>query len=316
MKQFVKKLAIRIPPIKHILRERDELRESLEKSTWRPAGHFSSPIPSIAEIKENDERIFRVPRGIPGINLNEEEQMQFFEAFKEYYKELPFKKEKTEGLRYYFDNPNYSYSDAISLYAMIRHVRPKNIIEVGVGHSSCLILDTNELFFENTIACTFIDPSPDRLLSLIKEEDKRKVTIIPTRLQEVALEKFSCLLKDDILFIDSTHVSKVHSDVNYIFFEILPSLNSGVLIHFHDIFYPFEYPRAWIYEGRAWNEDYLLHAFLQYNSSFKIIFFNTFLERFFEQKFTASMPLCMKNPGGSIWLRKMCPSDSLSPVRH
>jgi hypothetical protein len=306
MKQFAKKLAIKIPSINRVLRERDDLRKLLKKSMWRPAGHFYSPIPSIDEVRDNDEGIFRVPTEIPSINLNEEEQMQFFDAFKEYYKELPFKEEKTDGLRYYFDNnSSYSYSDAICLYAMIRHVRPKNIIEIGSGYSSCVTLDTNELFFQNTIDCTFIDPHPERLLSLIKEDDKNNVTIVPTKLQDVVLEKFSSLLKNDILFIDSTHVSKVHSDVNYIFFEILPSLNSGVFIHFHDIFYPFEYPREWIYEGRAWNEDYLLHAFLQYNNSFKIIFFNTFLERFFEEKFKASMPLCMKNPGGSIWLRKM-----------
>jgi len=301
-------LAKRIPPIKRLLQERDKLRELLnesKKSLWAPPGHFYSPIPSIDEIRENEEKIFQVPGKIPAIDLNEEEQMLFFDAFREYYKELPFKYEKTAGLRYYFNNPNYSYSDAICLYAMIRHVKPKRVIEVGSGYSSGVTLDTNELFFENRIACTFIEPHPELLLSLLKEGDKETVKIIPSKLQEVDLDQFSSLLENDILFIDSTHVSKVNSDVNYIFFEILPSLNSGVYIHFHDIFYPFEYPKEWFYEGMAWNENYLLHAFLQYNSSFKIVFFNTFLEYFFADKFIADMPLCMKNPGGSIWLRKM-----------
>jgi hypothetical protein len=305
MMPFARNLARRIPAINRVLKERNELRELLKQAALVPPGHFSSSITSIAEVRENDKKIFRVPRLIPGIDLNEDEQMQFFEAFKEYYKDLPFGEKKTEGLRYYFDNPSYSYSDAICLYAMIRHVRPKNIIEIGSGHSSCVTLDTNELFCENTIVCTFIDPYPENLLSLITKADKSKVAIVPAKLQEVALEMFSSLRENDILFVDSTHVSKIYSDVNYLFFEILPCLNSGVLIHFHDIFYPFEYPRAWIYEGRVWNEGYLLHAFLQYNTSFKIIFFNTFLEIFFEEKFKASMPLCLKNPGGSIWLRKM-----------
>lgn len=304
MKRTIKGLAKRIPQIKRLLRERDELRETLNKLT-APPGHYNSPIPSIEEIKENEERIFRVPRELPALDLNEEEQLRLFEAFARHYKELPFEDEKKAGLRYYFNNPSYSYSDAICLYSMIRHVKPRRIIEVGSGFSSCVTLDTNELFFGGAIACTFIDPYPKRLLSLIKEADKESVEIITAKVQDVGLERFSGLERNDILFIDSTHISKTGSDVNYIFFEILPSLKSGVYIHFHDIFYPFEYPREWVYGGWAWNEDYLLRAFLQYNDRFKIVFFNTFLEQFYADRFKAEMPLCMKNPGGSIWLKKM-----------
>lgn len=277
----------------------------MNKSTWVPPGHFYSPIPAIDELRQSEDRIFRVPKGIPAVDLNEREQLQFFNAFKGYYEELPFSEERTAGLRYYFNNENYSYSDAICLYAMIRHARPKRVIEIGSGYSSCVTLDTNELFFENAITCTFIEPYPELLLSVIKETDKVQVEIIPTPLQAVKLELFSSLQANDILFIDSTHVSKVNSDVNYVFFEILPALNSGVYIHFHDVFYPFEYPREWIYQNRAWNEDYLLRAFLQYNSAFKIVFFNTFLEYFFAEKFATEMPLCLKNLGGSIWLKKL-----------
>jgi hypothetical protein len=96
----------------------------------------------------------------------------------------------------------------------------------------------------------------------------------------------------------------VGSDVNFLFFNVLPILQDGVLIHFHDIFYPFEYPQDWIFEGRAWNEAYLLRAFLQYNSSFHIVFMNTFMEYFHEPIFQQEMPLCLKNTGGSIWIRK------------
>lgn len=228
-----------------------------------------------------------------------------FDIFKEYYKELPFDIHKKENLRYYFENPNYSYSDAIFLYCMIRYTKPKKIIEVGSGYSSCVILDTNELFFNGAISCSFIEPYPQLLLSLIKDRDKNKIELVQNNLQDVDINKFSELSKGDILFIDSTHVSKINSDVNFIFFDILPRIKSGVYIHFHDIFYPFEYPKEWIYEGRAWNEDYMLRAFLQYNDSFKIQFFNTFLEYFYRDKFINDMPLCMKNPGGSIWIKKI-----------
>ena len=296
-----------MPPIKRVLLERDQAREELRKyGGFVPPGHFYSPIPSLDEVALREDVIFnRIPRKVPGIDLNTEEQMDMFASFKEYYDELPFKADKTDSLRYFFENPTYSYSDAILLYCMMRHAQPKRIIEIGSGYSSCVILDTNEIFFNNNISCTFIEPYPQLLESLIKENDKERVEIISTKLQDVDLSKFSSLSSRDILFVDSTHVSKVDSDVNYIFFEILPSLSSGVYIHFHDIFYPFEYPKEWIYAGRAWNENYILRAFLQYNSAFKIIFYNTFLEHYYEQKFISEMPLCLKNKGGSIWLKKI-----------
>ena len=271
-----------------------------------PPGHFYSPIPCLEELKLKEQNIFHeFPREIPGIELNEKHQLELFETFEAYYNEQPFPVQKREELRYYFDNYFYSYSDAIFLYCMIRHARPRRIVEVGSGYSSCVILDTNEIFLNNTVNCTFIEPYPQRLLSLVKEDDKSHFELIEKNLQDVDLKQFQQLSNDDILFIDSTHVSKTNSDVNYILFKILPSLQSGVLIHFHDILYPFEYPKAWLYEGRAWNEAYILRSFLQYNSSFKIEFFNTFLEHFNSELFFEKMPLCMKNTGASIWLRKL-----------
>jgi len=270
-----------------------------------PPGHFYSPIPSMDEIIRDDSKIFGdIPRNIDGLDLHEAEQLRLLNQFVAYYDEMPFQAQKCEGLRYYFENPAYSYSDAIFLHCMIRHLKPNRIIEVGSGFSSCMTLDTNELFYGGSIATTFIEPYPELLLSLLKEADKSTIKTIPTRLQDVDLREFDALQANDILFIDSTHVSKINSDVNRIFFEILPRLSSGVYIHFHDIFYPFEYPKSWVYEGRAWSEAYLLRAFLQYNSAFSVVFMNTFTEHFHESLFQEKMPLCLKNTGGSIWIRK------------
>ena len=190
----------------------------LEKlKMWVPPGHFHSPIPSIDEVKLKEKEIFNsIPINIPGIDLNEKEQINLFDEFKEYYKNQPFQAYKKENLTYFFENPAYSYSDAIFLYCMIRHIKPKKIIEVGSGYSSCVILDTNELFFNNTICCTFIDPYPELLLSLIRDSDKDRIEIIPRKLQDVEINKFSELSAGDILFIDSTHVSRIDSDVNCI----------------------------------------------------------------------------------------------------
>lgn len=218
---------------------------------------------------------------------------------------MPFKDEKVPGLRYYFLNESYSYSDAIFLYCMIRKLKPKRIIEVGSGFSSCVTLDTNELYFNNQINCTFVEPYPALLKSLINEGDNSNVKIYELKLQDVPLDTFMKLNANDILFIDSTHVTKFNSDVNYVIHKILPALAEGVYIHFHDIFYPFEYPIEWLLEGRAWNEQYILRAFLEYNIKFKIVLFNTYLESVFPDKLKDRFPLLFKNTGGSIWIKKL-----------
>lgn len=272
---------------------------------YAPPGHYYSPIPSVEYVRANEEYIFRPPpQQLPGIDLKESEQLTLLSIFKELYKDQPFDSKNKHGLRYYFDNPAYSYSDAIFLHCMIRHLQPKQIIEVGSGYSSCAILDTNETHCDGKIQCTFIEPYPELLLSLIKEPDKQSIKLLPMGLQQVPLSNFESLQANDILFIDSTHVGKIGSDVNYLFFEILPRLQPGVHVHFHDIFYPFEYPKEWIYEGRAWNEDYILRAFLSFNNTFEIVMFNTFLEYFHEEWFSQHMPLCLKNRGGSIWIKR------------
>ena len=272
-------------------------------SLFAPGGYYS-PIPSKKEIKEHNFNI-PLPESLPGIDLNSNEQLNLLDSFEPFYRELPFADEKSNGLRYYYNNGFYSYSDAILLYCMIRHLKPKKIIEVGSGFSSSVTLDTNEKFMGNAIDCIFIEPYPARLESLLKNNDMENVTIHKKRLQEISIEVFKELGKSDILFIDSTHVAKFNSDVNYGIHEILPVLTHGVYIHFHDVFYPFEYPQEWLLEGRAWNEQYMLRAFLEYNNDFKIVLFNTYLESMYEAKIKSRFPLLYKNTGGSIWLKKL-----------
>lgn len=269
-------------------------------------GHFYSPIPSIEEIRLNEDSIFNsFSEDIPGINLNIDTQINLLQEFKDFYEELPFDANKKDNLRYFFENPNFSYADAIILYSMIRLNKPKKIIEIGAGFSSCVILDTMELFFNNDISYSVIEPYPRLFTALTKKEDRKTIEIVEDKLQNIPVNRFSDLSAGDILFIDSSHVSKINSDINRIFFEILPILKSGVNIHFHDIFYPFEYPKEWIYEGRAWNEAYLLRAFLQYNKDFRIQFFNDFIGKFHENLIRKEMPLCLINKGGSIWIKKI-----------
>jgi len=277
-----------------------------EQNIAWPAGHFYSPIPSIWDIRENEEKIFsEYTENIQGINLNVGGQLALLQKLGKYYNESPFRKSKTSGIRYYGDNTRFILSDAVTLYSMIRHYKPRKIIEIGSGFSSCVSLDTNEQFFDNSIECIFIEPYPDLLYSLLKQDDRKRLCILPQNLQTIHdLTMFEKLEADDILFLDSSHVAKTNSDVNHFFFNILPILNSGVIIHIHDIFYPFEYLKEWLYEGRSWNEAYLLRSFLQYNDAFEIIFFNSYLHTFHADKLTKYLPICTQSPGSNFWMRK------------
>ena len=269
-------------------------------------GHFYSVLPDLEYVRKNGDKIyFEDKRKFLGIDLNDQKQLQYLDDFAVYYKDLPFEDEKKNNLRYFYNNSAFSYGDAIALYAMLRHLKPKNIIEIGSGYSSCVTLDTNELWFNNSINCTFIEPYPKLLLSLIKEEDRKRVKIFDGAVQDFNLGEYEKLKENDILFIDSSHVSKVGSDVNHLFFEVLPRLNTGVYVHIHDIHYPFEYKKEWLFEGRAWNEVFLLRAFLQFNNKFEIVFFNNYMSMFYKKELLEKMPLYAKGGGGSIWLKKI-----------
>ena len=148
---------------------------------------------------------------------------------------------------------------------------------------------------------------------MLDDNDRARTTLIARNLQDVDTEIFGQLSANDILFIDASHVVKTHSDVNHVFFEVLPRLQEGVYIHFHDIFYPFEYPKEWVYQGRSWNEAYLLRAFLQDNSRYSIQLFNSFVEIFHRDRVERDMPLCLRHSrqsiiptsAQSVWLKKL-----------
>jgi predicted O-methyltransferase YrrM len=185
---------------------------------------------------------------------------------------------------------------------MMRYNKPRCIVEIGSGFSSAVMLDTLDERNEGMTSLIFIEPYPDRLKSLLRDTDYQRCRIAEQRVQDVDTGIFSALEPGDILFVDSSHISKVGSDLNFILFNILPLLKAGVVIHFHDICYPFEYPRDWIYNGIFWNEAYLLRAFLMNNERYKVILFNHMLA----QKSALWLKEKMPNfeSGGSLYLIK------------
>lgn len=301
LKTTVKNLIDRLPYIKRLHRE-----ISLSKmNAYYPSGHFYSPIISVEDIKSQEKDIWKTNQAesINGIELNVNGQLNLISNLSIFYDEMPFEAFKNNKLRYYFENDYYSYTDGIILYSMMRYFKPNKIVEIGSGFSSAVLMDTNELFFNKSIELLFIEPHPERLLSIMTENDRTEYRINQTRVQSVQLEFFEDLNENDILFIDSSHIVKTGSDVNFILFEILPILKKGVLIHFHDIFHPFEYPKQWVLNGFNWNEDYFLKAFLMYNNRFKIKLFSNHLHNYHSHSFE-KMPLTYKNFGGNLWIQK------------
>jgi predicted O-methyltransferase YrrM len=272
-------------------------------------GHYYSPVPSVKELRRDAARIFdRSLKTLPGVDLNVPGQLALLTELAQFYPEQPFSQAPRDGFRYFFDNYWFGCADALFLHSMIRRFNPRRIVEIGSGFSSAVMLDTNERFLGRGMRLTFIEPDSRRLRKLLKPEDYASVEIIERRIQQVDPAIVTQLEANDILFVDSSHVSKAGSDVNHILFELLPSLADGVLIHFHDVLYPFEYPQEWFELGLSWNEPYMLRAFLQYNSQFTIRFWNDFVMKFHGDDLDRLMPLCKEPPsfgvGGSLWLQK------------
>lgn len=267
--------------------------------------HFYNPLIDKQAVLERSELIWpeSLPHSVAGIDMNLDVQKNWATIMASYYNELPFFVEPRNGHRYFYNNEYYSYSDAIALYSFLRKLEPSQVIEIGSGFSSAAMLDTADQL-QLTTRFRFIDPFPQRLQQLLDQNDQHKVEIMAARLQDVPIDYFEQLKRNDILFIDSSHVIKTGSDVNHYLFEILPRLREGVYIHIHDIFYPFEYPKEWIEAGFNWSELFAVRAFLMNNKEYQIQFFSHYLHTV-HPEYLRNMPLMRENYGGNLWLRKI-----------
>lgn len=301
---LAKQLDARLPWAKRGVRLIQAILFDLRHPPYYPPGHFYSPIPDTREALRCFEKLSDREKPVLGIDFNESQGRQLMDQFGSFYGEIPWKGDRQDGLRYFFDNDTYSYGDAIVLYSMLRTFRPKQYIEIGSGWSSCVAMDTVNRFLNDQTRCTFIEPNRERLDSLLDVEDKAGFDVQDAYVQNVDLSVFEALEKNDILFVDGSHVAKAGSDVNHVLFEILPRLKPGVLVHFHDVLFPFEYPEIAFRSNLWWNEAYMLRAFLSFNRSFEITFFATHLMWKHEEWFRENMPMCLKNPGGALWIRR------------
>lgn len=262
--------------------------------------HFYQPIPDARDLSDD---LWARPSAMTGVDLNEAAQRQLLsEVFPLYQTEYDNFSHASAGedFTYHFNNGLFDGIDPLVLYCLVRHFRPRLILEIGSGFSSRVFVQALAKNGTGELVC--VEPYPSASL---KQGLVGAGCLIESKVQQLNVEWFERLQANDVLFIDSSHVVKIGSDVNYLFLEILPRLNPGVLVHIHDIFLPSEMPRDWVLEKRIfWNEQYLLHAFLLHNSAFEVIFASNLMEQRYSQELRATFPRALWWGGGSFWIRR------------
>lgn len=269
--------------------------------------HFCWPTPNTEELAEDH---FSKESILPGIDINLQHQLVLLRIFRDrFYNEycqLPVNRTSIPW-QYYLDNGAFNSIDGEILYCMIRHFKPQRVYEIGSGSTTYLsaqALLVNDQEQGTSSALYAIDPYPNDVLTV---GFPGLTELITSKVQEVPLAFFGELGENDILFIDSSHVLKEGSDVQYEYLELLPRLKKGVVVHVHDIFFPNTYPRDWILEKHFfWNEQYILQAFLNSNSSFSILWMGNYIHKKYPSALQDAFPSYDPKTScpGSFWMQK------------
>lgn len=283
------------PLLLHALRSARAMRAVVSRPPYVVSGHFYSPLTVPADVERASIWAKSTSLTLPGVDIAEDRQLAIAAKLE------TSLKEPIPGPRYAPDNKQYGLADGAIYRAMLNYLRPAHLIEIGSGFSTAILLDEIDHGLpEMRVTC--VEPYPQRLLSLLREPDHKRLTLRRQPVQDVPIDTYDQLGPGDVLFIDSTHVVKAGSDVNWLFLHVLPQLAKGVVVHVHDVFWPFEYPEEWLGEHRDWTEDYLLQAFLIGNTSWEIMLFSSWLWQCHPELVPGH--LADQKPG-SIWLRRV-----------
>jgi hypothetical protein len=279
---------------------------------WEALGfHITEPIPDSRTLKN---KLWQNHSELIGIDLNEQGQLEllsdFASKFKNEYDRLPLNWDQNlKPYEYYINNGGFGSGDGEILYCMIRYFKPKRIFEIGSGNSTYLsaqaVLKNKEEEKNYECELVVIDPYPQ---NIVQAGFPGLSKLIPKKVQDIPWQEFKNLRENDILFIDSSHVLTIGSDVQYEYLEILPRINKGVIVHSHDIFLPAEYPKDWVLKGhRFWTEQYLLQAFLAFNDSFEVLWAGSYMHLKHPDRLEASFSSYKREKitPGSFWIRRM-----------
>jgi hypothetical protein len=273
-----------------------------------PDGHFYSPICDTRDLEQRRERIWGETAEILGIDFNERSHVAVLQTlFPRYFPfyDYPDVLEETGNLKsFYTKNTEFGWLDSRLLFVLLNAWKPGRMIEVGSGFSSLLTADVNARFLSGSMHFSCIEPYPRQFL---KSSIDGLNELIVEKVEDLPFSLFEGLRDGDVLFIDSSHVAKTGSDVNYLFFEILPRLKPGVRVHVHDVFLPREYPEHWVLkENRSWNEQYLLRALLMHSNWFEVLFGCTLAVERYRPLVARALGLAPEEVfgGSSFWIRR------------
>lgn len=233
--------------------------------------NFYSPIPNLEQLPDD---IFERRSRLAGVDLRIEGAIELIEGELAPFiveMDVPNDGPQPPGT-FFLHNENYETVDAELLYAFVRARKPKRVVELGSGFSTLLIGEAarRNLAEGEAIEHLAFDPYPRA--QIFGEQPPPPTVFEPLPATEVPPERLAELESGDILFVDTTHTVKLGSDVNHIILDVLPALAPGVLVHFHDIFLPWEYPQVWFEKmDYYWAEQYLLRAFLAFNDAFEVV---------------------------------------------
>jgi hypothetical protein len=256
--------------------------------------HYYAPVPDEADLATPG--FWDQTSSLPGLSMGEGEGLRLLgEVFPPYLEEFRARYRVHEGDatsdRFFLINGVYMAVDAHVYYALVRHLKPKRVIEIGSGRSTLLALDaleTNRQEDGVAGAVTAIEPYPSPFLKELAASGR--LELLETKVQDVELGFFDVLASGDILFIDSTHVLREGNDVQFEYLELLPRLPDGVFVHVHDISLPRRYPKVYFDQGLYWNEQYLLQAFLAFNWRFEVVWAGNHLLLSFPDQMHAAFP--------------------------
>jgi hypothetical protein len=267
--------------------------------------HFYSPIPDTRDLLSS--RIWNEEKEMVGVNMNPDSQLKLLRDGPAKYEEefSSFVKSKTaQSLEFSLGNDTFANIDPFVLYGMVRHIKPRTIIEIGSGCSTVVSAEASRRNGHTRLVC--IDPYPDeRLLEKLRIGFPTSFSTIGERVENVELDVFQQLCENDILFIDSTHTVRTGGDVTHLYLEVIPRLSKGVIIHCHDILFPNDYSKDMVInQNKFWTEQYLLHAFLLFNSAFEVLFASHYMGAKYPNELRAAFPNALGWGGGSFWMQK------------
>jgi predicted O-methyltransferase YrrM len=271
-------------------------------------GHYYSPMYDPRELLAEPARS-RIwpptPHERPGIDFREQAQRSFMVDVLGAQERLVLRADgDPEDGEYYALNGQFPPLDAWVLEGMLRDLRPQRMIEIGSGFSSLITAQVNRELLGGELEFVCIEPYPRGFLSAGVDGIAE---LVVSKVEDVPLERFEALGDGDVLFVDTSHVIRTGNDVAWIYGQILPRLKPGVRIHIHDVFLPGDYPEQWVREGWGWNENYLVEAFLQFNSAFEILFGAQWALHHARDEIAIACPQFAQAPergGGSLWLRR------------